>query len=497
MTSLADPTSAPELATAPPGVPASSPGVAEPSAIGATARPARTVQPGPAATPALPVLLAQAKVLADVPLDAAAGALADHLALVLSCERVAIGLRRRGRVALVTVSGANDWRQRQPLAGALRDAMEEAIEQDAAVLQVGTHAFEPVDASSAGRPVGTAAGLCAVPISAAGRPLGALAFERRAGFDALTMQAVRDAAMFVGPMLAWRAAAERQGWRRMLGQPQGTTALAAHAGGLVLTAAIGLGVGLWPVAHRVSGPARIEGAAQQVVAAPADGFLGEVLVRPGAVVKAGDPLLQMQTRDLVAERERWAAEIGQLDKQYREAMAGDQAGPMVAARARLEQAQAALALADAQLERATLRAPVAGEVIAGDLMQQVGQPVQRGQSLMTLAGGQGRRVVVEVDERDVAGLRLGQSAQVLFAGLERSPVHFTVQRIAPVATQAEGRNVFEVEGTPQAPDGLDPQALRHGLAGVGRIEVGERGLAALWWGRLTGSLRAWSWRWLG
>jgi hypothetical protein len=59
-----------------------------------------------------------------------------------------------------------------------------------------------------------------------------------------------------------------------------------------------------------------------------------------------------------------------------------------------------------------------------------------------------------------------------------------------VATQADGRNVFEAEGAPASP----PQALRPGMRGIARIEVGERALGAIWWERAQHAWRRLVWQ---
>lgn len=354
---------------------------------------------------------------------------------------------------------------------------------------------------------GGAAAVCTVPFEAGGEQLGAFVFERGDAFDEPTVQTARDVAMFVGPMLAYRHRAQPSRLAFMPSIAAGTSAhgVATRPAGLLLPALALASVAAlalaWPVTERVSAPARIEGTVQHVLAAPTDGYIGEVLVRPGAVVAAGQPLLRLQTQDLAAERDRLSGELAQRDKAYREAMVAGDPAPMVEAQARMAQARAALELVERQIERSTLRAPVAGELIAGDLKQQVGQPVHRGDSLLTVAVAGGRRVVLEVDERDVARLQVGQTAQALFAGLEGSPVRFTVERISPVATPTEGRNTFEVEGSSLA-SGAGTSAtaaaeLRHGLRGVGRVDVGERSLALQWGQRLMGAARALAWRWLG
>ena len=170
-------------------------------------------------------------------------------------------------------------------------------------------------------------------------------------------------------------------------------------------------------------------------------------MRPGEPVQAQQVLVVLEDQDLVLERQKWSAEIAQLDKQYREALSKDDAAQIVIARSKLEQAQTQLDLASRQLERASLRAPIDGVLISGDLSQSIGMPVKRGQELMTVAPDEalprrrrGRR----------AGHRLAANGPACAGACSRrwpssrSPSRVT--RIAPVATPLDGRNVFEVEG---------------------------------------------------
>jgi RND family efflux transporter MFP subunit len=262
------------------------------------------------------------------------------------------------------------------------------------------------------------------------------------------------------------------------------------AGALSIAAIV---LALWPTTLRVVAPARVEGVGQRVIAAPVDGFVQAVSLRPGEAVKAGQVLVTLEDRDLALERAKWTAEASQLDKQYREALTKDDAAQIVIARSKLEQAQAQLDLVALQIERAQLKAPFDGVLISGDLSQSVGMPVKRGQELMTVAPDKSFRIVAEVDEQDIGQLRTGQRARVMFAALVERPMTMALTRVAPVATPLEGRNVFEVDGRLEGSD----QALRHGLRGVVRIEIEDSTYGAVWWQRASQWLQRTSWRVLG
>ena len=110
---------------------------------------------------------------------------------------------------------------------------------------------------------------------------------------------------------------------------------------------------------------------------------------------------------------------------------------------------------------------------------------------MVLAPNESFRLIVEVDETDIAAIRPGQKGQLALAARPETPLSFTTRRIVPVATAADGRNYFEVEASP---DQTQTQTnLRPGLSGVARIEVGERSLGWLLFHRAVAWLRLALW----
>ncbi len=78
------------------------------------------------------------------------------------------------------------------------------------------------------------------------------------------------------------------------------------------------------------------------------------------------------------------------------------------AEAALQQAQASLRAAQAKLEFMTLEAPVAGTLISRDV--EVGNVVQPGKTLMVLSPAGATQLVVQIDEKNLNLLQLGQNA---------------------------------------------------------------------------------------
>ena len=250
---------------------------------------------------------------------------------------------------------------------------------------------------------------------------------------------------------------------------------------------------LLPLPHEVSGRARLEGAEQRVLVAPSDGFVKAAHVRPGDRVETGAALLQLVEDDLHLERERWASQLAQHENAYAAAMAGADRVGTATSMAKIDEAQAQLALVDERLQRGRLTAPFDAVVIAGDLSQSIGAPVRQGDVLLTLASGGQQRVIVEVDETDIARVRAGQTGQLALSSLPWHGEELLVERIAPMARAVDGRNVFEVQARLVAPDA----ALRPGLLGRASLVVGRRPPLWVWLGGAANRARLAWWAFVG
>jgi biotin carboxyl carrier protein len=435
------------------------------------------------------ILRCQAALLARTGLVEGATALAAELADLLSCHRVSVGLLYGDKLRIVASSQAGELDHRHDAAVAISAAMHEALDQGLSVAWPASVASPPI--SLAHRQLAGNGQACTVPIMCGVRVAGALTLERATGaFWPAQVDLCEDVASFAGPVLELKRTIEipwhgriGEALRHRLGAPgkrRGAWALA------VLGAAALLAL---PLPWRVSAPARLGGSVQRAVVAAADGFLQQANVRPGDRVVAGQVLAQLSSQDLELERKRRESELRQHENAYRAAQARNDRTQMVISQSKAGEAQAMLALSETQLERTQLQAPFDGIVIKGDLSQNLGAPVQRGEVLMVLAPNDSFRLMVEVDESDIAAIQPGQKGQLALAARPEQPLRFTTRRIVPVATAAEGRNYFEVEATPD-----EVQAnLRPGLSGVAKIEVGQRSLGWLLFHRAVAWLRLALW----
>jgi multidrug efflux pump subunit AcrA (membrane-fusion protein) len=148
-------------------------------------------------------------------------------------------------------------------------------------------------------------------------------------------------------------------------------------------------------------------------------------------------------------------------------------------------------MVDEDLARTRIEAPFAGAVVSGDLEQALGAPVARGDVLFELAPLDSYRVILEVDERDVAHVRADQHGQLRLTSMPGRSLSFELARVTPVSEVVDGRNVFRVEARLTSPS----EELRPGMEGVGKIEAGSRSLLWIWTHEIGDWLRLALWRW--
>ena len=102
------------------------------------------------------------------------------------------------------------------------------------------------------------------------------------------------------------------------------------------------------------------------------------------------------------------------------------------------------------------------------------------------------RVILHVDERDIADVKVGEKGELVLSSMPGEPHALTVAKITPVSMPKEGRNVFRVEAQI---DARGDTRLRPGMEGVAKVDVDERRLISIWTRRLTDwvELKLWSW----
>lgn len=429
--------------------------------------------------------------------------LVTDLATRLECDRVSIGFRQDGRSKVYALSHSSRLVQNMNLMRAVAEAMDEAIDQnttlclpqdEARTIQLRAH-------QKLAREFGNG-NVLTVPFAPEDEARGALVFERpdKQPFDRQSVELCQSVVLLAGRVLYQRLRQERPFWRkwrdgalREAGRLLGPRYIGRKLAALALVTVVALGV----FAHgpyRISATATVQGVVQRVLAAPFDGYISDATRRAGDEVKQGDALAALDTRETELELLR----AGNLEVQYRrqaeEASARGDSAAAAIAQAQARQAMAQMQFHREQIQRSTLRAPFDGTIVSGDLSQQLGEAVKRGQELFKLSPPDGYRLWLDVEDRLIDDVAVGQTGRVALAAMPDRQIPFTVTRIVPLAQVQEGKTVFRLEAS------LDEKAapaLRPGMEGVGRIDIDERRYAWIWTHGFFDWLRLKWWAWFG
>jgi biotin carboxyl carrier protein len=430
----------------------------------------------------------------------AAAFLTTELATLLRCDRVTAGLLERGRMKILALSHSAAPRHKSNIILSITTVLEEAADQrETLVFPPGEHA-PPVIVRAHGEHAGQyeCTSLLTVPFcDRQGSAYGAMLFERseKEPFQEADILLAEAVASLAAPVLRdkddndlplWRTVKERgrQHLETVWGpEYPGRKAAALGLLCILLFLAIAKGDFLIPA------PITLSGEIQRAVVAPFSGYVGDAHHSAGDHVAAEEPLASLDTSDLTLDQLQWASRKRQADLEYQKAMADNLTADAQIILEQKKQAEIQLALLDLQKKRTTITAPFAGLLVKGDLSQSIGAPVERGQVLFEIVPDNASRVLLDVDERDIGFIAVGQDGTLVFNALPRQHLAFTIEKITPVSTAVSGHNTFRVEGRLRT---LTPR-LRPGMQGYAKIYAGSKPLGWIWSRPLLDRLRLWFW----
>jgi len=433
--------------------------------------------------------------------QASAIAFVTRLATEMECERVSLGFEHRKAIRVNALSHSSEFGKQMNLLRAIGSAMDEAIDQRAIILYplpneatpLVTRAHEELSRQHG------AGNILTIPLRKEDKFFGCLTLERPVNkpFDEEEVKLCETIASIIGPILdtkrkedRWLITKAGESFVAQLKKLIGPGHLVLKLISLLI---ISLVVFFYFAEgdYRVSAPTTLEGTIQRAVCAPFDGFIADARVRAGDVAKEGDILCVMDDRDLKLERIKWVSQKEQLLKQHREAMAKHDRSQILILQAKIDQAEAQISLLDEQLARAKVTAPFSGVIMKGDLSQQLGAPVEKGQVLFEMAPLDSYRVIVEVDEREITEIKAGQKGELILPSMPNEVFHLMVEKTTPVSIAKEGRNYFRVEARLEG----NTERLRPGMEGIGKIMVDRRKLIWIWTHELIDWIRLKLWAW--
>lgn len=451
--------------------------------------------------------------------------LVNDLSRQLGADRVALGwakgIGRKGEGATVKAVAISDTElidRRMAMVQKLEAAMDECFDQDQPVLypppperamrpgeeadvllaQAITHSHRELAAADAKLKVAS------LPLRVDEQVVGVMTVEStgEGRIDLAMLELLQSAMDLIAPVLALRRSDDRnvalRTWDATL--KAGAWAVGAKhtawklAGVAVI--ALALAVTLVHVEYRIEAPVTLRAQTQRTVSVPFDGVIAAVPedIESGVRVEEGAVLAELDTTELKLQRLDAMNSEAEALARADDALARNALAEYMTARAQARQARAQIDLYDVLIEKATIRAPIGGTIIEGDLSDMIGASVKLGQALYLIAPIDEMVVVARVSDKDIAllsdeegGQTTGDVASKAFPAL-RFPLR--VDRIVPLANPDDDRrNAFEVRATLEKTAGW----MRPGMEGLAKFNTGRRSLLDIGTRRIRDTLRLWLW----
>lgn len=412
----------------------------------------------------------------------AAMTLANELASRFTCSRVSLGWLEDGYARLQAMSHVEKFERETSAVQVVEACMEECIDQDEEVLWPSPDGSRTIARAHEeyARHFGPGA-LLTLPLRIENKVVGSVTCEKAQGaFSATEVAALRLMCDQASRRLSDLKREDRWFIRRWIDTARdalswilGVDHTWYKVGGVLLAALFWwLATGTLP--YRVEGSFILKTDDLVYIPAPFDGYIENVGVTIGDPVKQGVTLLKLDTRDLLLDETAAVAEITRQSREAEKAMAKAALADMKIAQALEAQARARLEKVQYNLQNSTIRAPMDGLIVEGDLKKMLGAPVRRGDILFKIARVERMYAEAGIDERDVHEVRGQATGEIALVSRPNLTFPCVVERLDPVAVQRDGRNEFNVRLRVTGPV---ESWWRPGMAGVVKIECGRRNVA--------------------
>lgn len=469
---------------------------------------------------------------------AAAMALCNEMASRWHAERVGIGFLKGRYVRLKALSHTEKITRHMQLVQDIESSMEECLDQDVEVLFP-----PPKEASFVYRNTETLAQrhgpnvVICLPLRRESRHLkernderfgnvvAVLSMERKSDkpFTLSEIEALRlTCDLFTARLVdlyendRWAGAKALRSTRRGLAWALGAKHTWAKAAAVAVCAAVAYSL-LANLMFHVEAPFETQAIQEQVVNAPFEGQLKTVeadvndLVFTPETAEAFDRLNQISTivpvlpvhhpktvlatLDVVQYQAQYDSKVAEARQYELQAQQKGSEVPPKTAEAQELQEKAAQSRHEAEfyhwfIEHSVITAPINGRVFKGDLKSKMTAHVSAGEELFEI-GQMELRAELSVSEDQISEVQIGQTGTLKATAYPDRPVHFTVERINPIAETKEGKNIFKVR---VQLDPKDTSWLRQsGVEGLAKIDVRPEKAAWIWTYRMVNWVRMKLW----
>ncbi len=415
-------------------------------------------------------------------------ALTNNLRNKLGCEQVALGLAVRNEINIISISGLDRVAEQSTGVQAMRSAMEECLDADHAMTCAAESAWSGDDAESRfrlhqqWRTAVTGDAVASIPLHAQGKIVMVISLRREADrpFTKEQIEQIRgNLEPFAGAMVLLRESKRgllRHGADVARDAITGLMSKGRYGRKLLVLAlmATSAWVAFGEADYSLTVPCLIKPKESRHITAPFDGMLVETNVFQGDVIKRGDVLCRFDHRDLRQSRTELSAESNIYEREKDHALANEDTVRYQLASANQKLTQARLKIIDTRIARCTVRSPIDGVVIAGDLRTRIGSVLALGDPLFEIAPPHSLIVELAVPESDADDVALNLAGTFAPIARPQQVRNLRVTRIHPQTEIRERGNACVVEATAS----LDEGWLRPGMVGVAKIHVGRR---RVWW----------------
>lgn len=429
---------------------------------------------------------------------AAAMTFCNELASRYRCDRVSLGWIKGAYVRVQAISHMERFEKKMGVVQSLELAMEEAFDQEEEIVWPRPENNRSVirDHEAFSRDQGSKY-LVSLTVRLDDKPVGVVTCERTDNpFTEEDVRGLRvlcdQAARRLGDLKRhdrWFGAKLVTTTREGLAKLFGVEHTFAKLVGVILCVVLAFLI-FGTLTYRVEAPFILKTDDLAYLPAPYDGYIHKVHVKIGDLVNKLDPLLSLDTRELLLEESTAVANQNRYSREAAKARSQNALADMKVAMALEEQANARLEMVRYHLDHAQLKAPFAGIVVEGDLKELLGAPVKKGDILFKVALIEKMYVELKVDERDIHEVKAGAVGEIAFVSRPDLKFPIKVERIDPVSVTDAGVNVYLIRAS-------FPEALsswwRPGMSGIAKIDVGKRNVLWIFTHRTIDFLRIFFW----
>ncbi len=406
----------------------------------------------------------------------------------LGCEQVALGMVRRKWVDVLAISGLDRIAKQSPGVRHVKAAMEECLDAGIPIAcpdglggsnsktESGYRLHQQWRAAVKGDAVAS------IPLCIGEEPAAVLSLRQHPDepFEADHIEKIRahvepyaSALRLLrnanrGPILCARDAA-----RSALGSMCSRGNLGRKIA-VALAAAVAGWAGFGSMDYRLTVSAVVKPQQTRHVTAPFDGVLSAAAALEGDLVARGDVLCQLDQKDVEHQGAETVAQINVFERKKDQALAEDDPVGFQLALASQKLARAKLDTINTRIARCTIRTPIDGMIVAGDLRKSLGSVVQLGDPLFEIAPLRAMVLELQVPEADADELALNLSGAFASHARPEHSLPFRITRVHPRTEVRARGNMCIVEASAD----LAETWMRPGMEGVAQVHVGRR---RVWW----------------